>query len=81
MYLVRIPRHKGDFLEGGVRVLAQAWWPGVIEPGQVVGDIIHEADLFTTFARLAGARQHVPSDRIIDGIDQTTLLLPIALVA
>jgi len=66
---------KGDFLEGGVRVPAQAWWPGVIKPGQVVGDIIHETDLFTTFARLAGARQYVPTDRIIDGIDQTALLL------
>ena len=33
---------KGDFLEGGVRVPAFAWWPGVIEPGQLVGDIIHE---------------------------------------
>jgi arylsulfatase len=66
---------KGDFLEGGVRVPAQAWWPGVIKPGQVVGDIIHEVDLFTTFARLAEARQHIPTDRIIDGIDQTALLL------
>jgi arylsulfatase A-like enzyme len=65
---------KGDFLEGGVRVPAQAWWPGVIKPGQVVGDIIHEADLYTTFARLAGATEHVPTDRIIDGIDQTALL-------
>ena len=45
---------KGDFLEGGVRVPSQAWWPGMIEEGQIVGDIIHEADLFTTFARLAG---------------------------
>ncbi|MEM7025802.1 MAG: sulfatase-like hydrolase/transferase, partial [Pseudomonadota bacterium] len=27
---------KGDFLEGGVRVPAQAWWPGTIEPGQIV---------------------------------------------
>jgi len=66
---------KGDFLEGGVRVPAQAWWPGVIEPGQIVGDIIHETDLFTTFARLAGATQYIPTDRIIDGIDQTALLL------
>jgi arylsulfatase A-like enzyme len=65
---------KGDFLEGGVRVPAFAWWPGVIEPGQVVGDIIHETDLFTTFARLAGALEHAPTDRIIDGIDQTALL-------
>jgi len=66
---------KGDFLEGGVRVPAQAWWPGVIESGQIVGDIIHETDLFTTFARLAGAMEHIPTDRVIDGIDQTALLL------
>ena len=66
---------KGDFTEGGVRVPAQAWWPGVIEPGQLVGDIIHETDLFTTFARLAGATQYIPTDRVIDGIDQTALLL------
>jgi arylsulfatase len=66
---------KGDFLEGGVRVPAQAWWPSVIQPGQLVGDIIHETDLFTTFARLAGATKYIPTDRIIDGIDQTALLL------
>jgi len=66
---------KGDFLEGGVRVPAQAWWPGVIAPGQIVGDIIHETDLFTTFARLAGALAYVPGDRILDGIDQTALLM------
>ena len=66
---------KGDYLEGGVRVPAFAWWPDVIGPGQIVGDIIHETDLFTTFARLGGAGQHIPTDRIIDGIDQTALLL------
>ena len=65
---------KGDFTEGGVRVPAQAWWPGVIEPEQLVGDIIHETDLFTTFARIAGATKYIPTDRIIDGIDQTSLL-------
>jgi len=66
---------KGDFLEGGVRVPAFAWWPGVIEPGQLVGDIIHETDLFTTFARLGGATDQIPTDRVIDGVDQTTLLM------
>jgi arylsulfatase len=66
---------KGDFLEGGVRVVAQAWWPGTIAPGQIVGDMIHETDLFTTFARLGGATQHIPTDRVIDGVDQTSLLL------
>jgi len=66
---------KGDFLEGGVRVPSQAWWPGTIKDGQIVGDIIHEADLFTTFARLAGAMKGIPTDRVVDGIDQTALLI------
>ncbi|MHC4368502.1 MAG: sulfatase-like hydrolase/transferase, partial [Planctomycetota bacterium] len=66
---------KGDFLEGGVRVPAFAWWPGMIEPGQAVGDIIHVTDLYTTFARLGGATKYIPTDRVVDGIDQTALLL------
>ncbi len=66
---------KGDFYEGGVRVPAFAWWPGVIEEGQVVGDIIHVTDLYTTFARLGGATEYIPTDRVVDGIDQTALLL------
>jgi len=66
---------KGDFLEGGVRVCAFARWPGVIPEGQIVGDIVHETDLFTTFARLGEAKKHIPTDRIIDGIDQTSLIL------
>ena len=66
---------KGDFLEGGVRVAAQAWWPGVIEAGQIANDIIHVSDLYTTFARLADATKHIPTDRVIDGVDQTALLL------
>ena len=65
---------KGDFLEGGVRVTAQAYWPGMIKP-QVVGDIVHISDLFTTFARLGETKENIPRDRIIDGIDQTALLL------
>jgi arylsulfatase len=66
---------KGDFTEGGLRVPAMAWWPGTIKEGQLVGDIIHVTDLFTTFARLGGAKKYIPSDRIIDGIDQAALLL------
>jgi len=66
---------KGDFTEGGVRVACLARWPGVIAPNQIVGDIIHVTDLFTTFAHLGGATQYIPTDRIIDGIDQTSLFL------
>jgi arylsulfatase len=66
---------KGDFTEGGLRVPAMAWWPGTIKEEQLVGDIIHVTDLFSTFARLGGAVQYIPTDRVIDGIDQTSILL------
>ena len=66
---------KTNHLEGGVRVDAFARWPGVIEAGSAAGDIVHVSDLFTTFARVAQAKQNIPRDRVIDGIDQTALLL------
>ena len=66
---------KGDHWEGGIRVPAFAWWPGVIDADQIVGDIVSVHDLFTTFVSLAGGLNKIPTDRVIDGIDQTSLLL------
>jgi arylsulfatase len=66
---------KADVLEGGVRVNAYIRWPAAIQPGSYAQDIIHVSDLFTTFARIAGATDKVPTDRVIDGVDQTGMLL------
>ena len=66
---------KGETTEGGVRVDAFVRWPGLIEADSVAGDIVHVTDLFTTIARLGGATDEIPTDRIIDGIDQTSLML------
>jgi arylsulfatase len=66
---------KTQHLEGGIRTDAFIRWPGVIEAGSAAGDIIHVSDLFTTFARLGGATDFIPRDRVIDGVDQTALLL------
>ncbi len=66
---------KADHLEGGVRVNAWMKWKGVIEAGSSAEDIIHVSDLFTTFARLADATDGVPRDRVIDGVDQSGVLL------
>jgi arylsulfatase len=66
---------KGHVLEGGVRVPAMAWWPGMIAPNQDPVDILHLTDLFTTAARLGGALDQIPGDRVTDGVDQTALLL------
>jgi arylsulfatase len=66
---------KGDTSEGGVRVDAFARWPGMIEADSIVGDIVHVTDLFTSLARFGGATDGIPRDRIIDGVDQTALML------
>jgi len=66
---------KGYTTEGGVRVDAFVRWPKMIEADAVAGDIIHVTDLYTTIAHLGGATGKIPRDRIIDGIDQTSLLL------
>jgi arylsulfatase len=66
---------KGDYREGGIRVAAFSQWKGVTEPGTIVGDIFTVHDLFTTFARIGGGLEYIPTDRIIDGIDQTAVFL------
>ena len=66
---------KGSTTEGGVRVDAFVRWPGMIEADSVAGDIVHVTDLFATIARLGDATEEIPTDRIIDGIDQTALML------
>ncbi|MEX0277000.1 MAG: sulfatase-like hydrolase/transferase [Ruegeria sp.] len=66
---------KTQHLEGGVRTDAFIRWPGVIEADSAAGDIFHVSDIYTTMARIAGATDFIPRDRVIDGIDQTALLL------
>jgi arylsulfatase A-like enzyme len=66
---------KTDHLEGGIRVNAFVRWPGVIEEQSYAGDMFHVSDLFTTFARIGSAADGIPTDRIIDGVDQTALLV------
>lgn len=63
----------GTVYEGGVRVPCIIRWPGEIEPGRVSNEIMSTLDLFSTFAALGGGK--IPSDRPIDGIDQSDFLL------
>jgi arylsulfatase len=55
-------------LEGSLRVPFLIRWPGQISAGRVSNEIVHEMDLFSTFARIAGG--NVPEDRVIDSVDQ-----------
>ena len=59
--------------EGALRVPFAVRWPDNIAAGSVSDEIVHEMDLFPTFAKLAGAE--VPDDRVIDGIDMSDFLV------
>ncbi len=64
---------KGSTWEGGVRVPCIIRWPRHVPAARVSNAIFSTVDFMPTFARLAG--YEVPKDRIIDGVDQTALLL------
>ncbi len=66
---------KGTTWEGGVRVTGIAHWPGTIAEGRVSDGLFSQMDLYNTMARIAGVSEAIPSDRYIDGIDQTSWLL------
>jgi len=64
---------KGSTYEGGLRVPCIVRWPGRVPAGRTSRAIFSTLDFLPTFAHLAG--YEVPKDRIIDGVDQTALLL------
>ncbi|MCB0976920.1 MAG: arylsulfatase, partial [Acidimicrobiales bacterium] len=66
---------KGSTWEGGQRVPAIAVWPGMIAADRASDGLFSLMDLFNTYVRLAGAEDSLPTDRYIDGVDQTSFLL------
>jgi len=64
---------KGSSYEGGLRAPCIIRWPGKVARGSVCDAIFATIDFMPTFASLAGYK--VPADRVIDGVDQTDLLL------
>ena len=61
--------------EGGVRTPGMIRWPGKIPAGKVTDEIFSDLDWFPTLATLVGEENRVPTDRPIDGIDQSDFLL------
>lgn len=64
---------KGSTYEGGSRVPCIIRWPGHVPARRVSDAIFATIDFLPTFGTLAG--YETPRDRIIDGVDQTALLL------
>lgn len=58
-----------------MRVPGIAYWKGMIAPGRQSDELFDLMDLFNTALDLASAIDSIPTDRYIDGIDQTSFLL------
>jgi arylsulfatase A-like enzyme len=67
--------HFASGFEGGMRVPAIVRWPGKIPDGIATDQIFCAIDWLPTLARMAGESGRVPTDRPIDGIDSSDLLL------
>lgn len=64
---------KGSPYEGGYRLPCIVRWPGKVPAGRSSDAVFATIDFLPTLARLCGFE--VPTDRRIDGIDQTDLLM------
>ena len=61
--------------EGGMRTPGMIRWPGKIAAGRVSDEILADLDWLPTIAHMVGEAARIPSDRPIDGIDQSDFIL------
>ena len=63
----------GEVTEGSIRTAAIIRWPGHIQPDTTSYAMFSIMDFMPTFAHILGSK--LPTDRPIDGVDQTDVLL------
>jgi arylsulfatase A-like enzyme len=63
----------GEVTEGSIRTCAIIRWPGQVKPDTTSYAMFSIMDFLPTFAQIVGAK--MPTDRPIDGVDQTDVLL------
>jgi arylsulfatase A-like enzyme len=63
----------GEATEGSIRTAAIIRWPGTIKPGTTSYAMFSIMDFYPTFAHIVDGK--MPTDRPIDGVDQTDVLL------
>ncbi|HEY6290185.1 MAG TPA: sulfatase-like hydrolase/transferase [Terriglobia bacterium] len=63
----------GEATEGSIRTCAIIRWPGYVKPGTTSYAMFSIMDFLPTLARIVGGK--MPTDRPIDGLDQTDILL------
>jgi arylsulfatase A-like enzyme len=60
--------------EGNLRTPCIVRWPGTVPSGRASDEVVHITDWYPTLLRAGGAAERIPTDRNIDGIDQTAFL-------
>jgi arylsulfatase A-like enzyme len=63
----------GEATEGAIRTAAIIRWPGKVKPNTTTYAMFSIMDFLPTFAHIVGGK--MPTDRPIDGVDQTEVLL------
>jgi arylsulfatase A-like enzyme len=63
----------GEASEGAIRTFAFIRWPGHVKPDTTSYAMFSIMDFFPTLARIVGGK--MPTDRPIDGVDQSDVLL------
>ncbi len=63
----------GSAWEGGLRTIGVMRWPGRIQDNWRTAEMVHVMDFYPTFGNIIGG--DLPTDRPIDGVDQTDFLL------
>ena len=63
----------GEVTEGSIRTAAIIRWPGKVKPNTTSYAMFSIMDFLPTFAQIVGGR--LPTDRAIDGVNQTDVLL------
>ena len=63
----------GEVTEGSIRTAAIVRWPGKVKPNTTSYAMFSIMDFLPTFARIIDGK--LPTDRAIDGIDQSAVLL------
>ena len=63
----------GEATEGSIRTAAIIRWPGKVKPNTTSYAMFSIMDFLPTFAHIIGGK--MPTDRPIDGVDQTDVLL------
>jgi arylsulfatase len=59
--------------EGNNHTAGMIRWPGQIQPGKS-DEMVHVTDWFPTLLNMIGHPEKVPTDRVIDGIDQSAFV-------